>query len=81
MKHLSMIGDSTIHDIIKRKDMIVEHLEMTAVVIEAFACIPVVGGIDVYSIVEHVGRRVCHKVLWKKVSWFHVFLVFSFWFF
>ena len=63
------VGNFALCHILDGEHMVVFHLEVTTVVIETLAAVPVVRGIDIKAAIEHVGRRVGHIILRKQVSW------------
>ena len=59
----AVIGSLVVLDVIPRKHVVVAHLEVTAVVVETLAGVPVVAGVDVQASVKHIGRGVGHIVI------------------
>ena len=51
----TMIGDFTILNIIPRQYVVILHLEMSAIIVETLAGIPVVAGINEELAVKHIG--------------------------
>ena len=49
-----MVFDFAVHNIIGGEHMIVFHVEMIAIVVFFDAAFPVVAGVDVNSVVEHM---------------------------
>ena len=50
-----MVSHFAILDVIPRQHVVVLHLEVATVVVEALAGIPVVRGIDIQATVKHIG--------------------------
>ena len=65
----TMISNLTVLDIVQRKHMIVLHLEMSTVIVEGCASLPVMRRIDVEPAVKHIGRGVCHIITRKQIAW------------
>ena len=61
----AVVGGIVVLHVVPRQHVVVFHLEVSAVVVEAFAGIPVVAGVDIEAVVEHVGRWVGHIVTWE----------------
>ena len=61
----TMVGGFALLDVVEGEYMVVLHLEMATVVVETFAAVPVVRGINVQAAVEHLGSGVCHIITWK----------------
>ena len=64
----TMIGGLVVLDVVPRQHVVVAHLEMSAVVVETFAGIPVVAGIYIEPSVEHVGRRISHIIAREQIT-------------
>ena len=66
-----MVCSRAVFNIVERKDVIVLHLKVSAIIVETLACIPVVAGVDVQFIVKNVACRVGHIITWEKISGLH----------
>ena len=73
----TMIGYFTFHHIVHRENMIVFHLEVTAIIVEAFAAVPVMRWVNIQATVKHIGRWICHIILREQISCFHCYLIFK----
>ena len=71
-----MVGGIVVFDISPRQHVVVFHLEVATVVVEALAGIPVVAGIDIQTAVKHIGCGISHIVTREKILWFHIILFF-----
>ena len=74
----TVVGRLVLLDIAERQDMVVAHLKVSAVVVEALAGVPVVAGVDIEAAVEHVGRGVGHIVVREEVTWKFCHIAFRF---
>ena len=68
IKNHTVVGSFVVLNIIPRQHVIVAHLEVSAIIVEALASIPVMAGVDVQASVEHVGRWVSHIVTREQVT-------------
>ena len=69
-EYQAMVYDFTFHGVIGREDVVVFHIEMVTVVIFGDTAFPVVGRVDVKTVVEHMHGRVCHIISGYQVSFF-----------
>ena len=64
----TVVGSVIVLNIVPRQHVVVLHLEVATVIVETFAGIPVMTGVDIQASVEHIGRGVCHIIAWKQVT-------------
>ena len=69
----------TIHRVVGGKYMIVFHDVLIATVVIHIVAFPVVGRINIYSVIVHMYRRVCHIIGWEQISFFFFHKAFRFW--
>ena len=69
-EYQAMVYDFTFHGVIGREDVGVFHIEMVTVVIFGDTAFPVVGRVDVKTVVEYMHGRVCHIISGYQVSFF-----------
>ena len=77
MKNHAVIGNLTIFNILHRNDMIVFHLEMTAIIVEGSTCLPVMRGIYIEFAIKYISRGVCIIIFRIKITWFHLLWIYN----
>ena len=63
-------------EVVQSEEEISPDEEVTAIIVEAFAAIPVMRWVNIQATVKHIGRWVCHIILWEQISCFHCCLLF-----